>query len=88
MRQGFRYFDSNDNEVATVQYWHIDGVPVSPIDPKAITVGVQRYVIFHDDLAANPENCYKQVWQRKIYGLYMKVKCFVFGPEVRVARAA
>jgi len=86
MRQGFRYFDRKNNEVATVQYWHVQDKLVSPIDPKAIYVGPQRYMIFPDDLEANPEHRFEQIWKQKLYGFYRKAKCFIFGPVAWVPR--
>ena len=85
VNQAFIYSDHHGNEVASVHYWHLNGVPVSPVDPKAIRIGPKRFVIFPDDETANPEKkWFMSVIGRKAYGFFRKMKCFVFGPLATV----
>ena len=75
------YRDRNNDEVATAHFYERNGSVVSPPDPKSVKVGNIRYVLYDDDLSANPEKRYfnSKEW-RKRYGCYRKVKCCVFGP--------
>jgi hypothetical protein len=54
-------------------------------DPKIV---VHNGVIYRrhggsDDILREPELRYRWIWQRKIYGLWRKARCFFFGPMHR-----
>jgi hypothetical protein len=86
VQQSFLYFDLEGNEVATVHYWHLNGVPVSDPDPKAVRVEHRRFVVYPDE-RKDPEKRLKYVWLQKCYGWYRKLKCYVFGPLAVVPRS-
>jgi hypothetical protein len=84
--QTYTYRDKNDNEVATVHFYDYKGTPLSPPDPKTVTVGSRRYTVHSEDLKANPEKRYFRTrkWQSR-YGCLRKLKCCFSGPLASVA---
>ena len=86
VNEGFLYLDSDGNEIATVNYYHLNGIPLSPVDPKAIRVGTKRYVIHASDLDANPE---KRMFPGSLsdqirYGCLRRLGCCLHGPIERI----
>ena len=81
------YRDKNDNEVATVHFYETGGLVVSPPDPKSVMVDGVRYVVYDEELRANPERRLfsKSVKWQKRYGCYRKLKCCAFGPRATVS---
>ena len=83
--QYFTYRDRDDNEVATVHFFHLNGMPLSPPDPKSIWVERKRYLVHTEDLIANPEKkLFRTIKWRKRYGCYRNLKCCLQGPLVAV----
>jgi hypothetical protein len=81
----FSYRDRDDNEVATVHFYHLNLVPLSPPDPKSIRIDRKRYLPYPEDLAANPEKrLVKSIKWRKRYGCYRGLRCCLFGPLAMV----
>jgi hypothetical protein len=74
------YEDKDGNEIVTAHWWFLGEKRLSPIDPKAIRVGNVRYVEHPEPAKKNPEQRFRYVWQRRIYGLYRKIRCRVCGP--------
>lgn len=74
------YEDKDGNEIVSAHWWFCGNLRVSPVDPKAIRIGSVRYVGHPDPVKRDPELRFPRVWQRKLYGYYRKVRCFVFGP--------
>ena len=73
------YLDKNGDEVATAHFKERD--VLDEPDPKTVTVGDVRYVIFPEDHKKNPENrLFNTRAARELYGCYRKVRCCLFGP--------
>lgn len=79
--QLFTYRDRSDNDVATVHFYHFNGVLLSPPDPKSIWIDGKRYLIYPEDLMANPEKRkFKTIKWQKRYGCYRAFACCLRGP--------
>ena len=51
-------------------------------DPKMVIHGGIEYrrISGSDDTLREPELRYEQIWQRRLYGLWRKLRCFFLGP--------
>src|SRR5262245_50945427 len=78
--QMFLYRDSNGDEVATVHFYHVNGKPRSEPDPKTVTVGKRRYVIYSEALKAEPERKWlkSEKWLTP-YRCMRRLQCCLFG---------
>jgi hypothetical protein len=74
------YEDRDGNEIVTAHWWFCGDRRISPVDPKAIRIGQVRYVAYPEAEKKDPELRFPYVWQRRLYGLYRKITCLVFGP--------
>lgn len=80
VQRGWVFEDLDGNEIVSAHWWYLGDRRLSPVDPKAIRIGNVRYVEHPEPEKKNPELKFAQVWQRRLYGLFRKIKCFVFGP--------
>jgi len=78
------FFDADGDEVATAHHYVCPQGDVTPPDPKSLKIGEKRYVEHPDRAIRNPEERYERIWQRKLYGFAMKMKCLLAGPVDRL----
>jgi hypothetical protein len=77
--------DQRGVEIGTAHHYTHQGIEISPLDPKTLTVDDIRYTINPIREKANPEHRLPLLWMKKVYGWIQKnVICPVFGPLDRL----